>query len=87
LTGFDPPKARRCWPLFKRMSALMPEYRFYRVDEHGYLLPHPEVADCPDDDEAVAHAKQMLTGYVIEVRQGLRLVKRVEPDIPPPGVA
>jgi hypothetical protein len=30
-------------------------------------LPHPEVADCPGGDEAIAHAKQILTGYVIEV--------------------
>jgi hypothetical protein len=51
-------------------APIIPEYRFYSVDEHGYLLPHPEVADCSGDDEAIAHAKQILTGYVIEVRQG-----------------
>jgi hypothetical protein len=41
----------------------MPEYRFYRVDQYGHRFETPEVADCPGDDEAIAHAKQILTGY------------------------
>jgi hypothetical protein len=64
-----------------RSTAALPEYQFYRVDEHCYLLPYPEVADRPEDNEAVAHAKQILTGYVIEVRQGIRIVMRIEPEI------
>ncbi len=59
----------------------MPEYSFYRVDEHYHRLGPPEVADCASDDEAIAHAKQILTGFVIEVWQAVRLVKRVEPEI------
>jgi hypothetical protein len=45
----------------------MPEYRFYRIDRRGHRLGPPEVADCANDDEAVAHAKRILTGYVLEV--------------------
>jgi hypothetical protein len=28
----------------------MPEYRFFRVAEHGYLFPNLETADCSGDD-------------------------------------
>jgi hypothetical protein len=59
----------------------MPEYRFYRVDQYGHRFETPEVADCPGDDEAIAHAKQILTGYFIDVWQADRKVKRVEPEI------
>jgi hypothetical protein len=58
----------------------MTEYCFYRVDRHGRRLGPPEAADCPSDDEAVVHAKQILTGYIIEVCQADRIVKRVEPE-------
>ena len=60
---------------------VMPEYRFYRIDRRRHRLGPPEVADCANDDEAVAHAKQILTGYVLEVCQADRMVKHVEPEI------
>jgi hypothetical protein len=41
----------------------MPEYRFYRVDQYGHRFETPEVADYSGDDEAIAHVKQILTGY------------------------
>ncbi len=59
----------------------MPEYRFYRIDRRGHRLGPPEVADCTNDDEAVAHAKRILTGYVLEVCQADRMVRHVEPEI------
>jgi hypothetical protein len=59
----------------------MPEYRFYRIDRRGHRLGPPEVADRANDDEAVAHAKRILTGYVLEVCQADRMVKHVEPEI------
>ena len=37
----------------------MPEYRFYRIDRRGHRRGPPEVADCANDDEAVAHAKRI----------------------------
>ena len=59
----------------------MPEYHFYRIDQRGSRLGPPEVADCANDDEAVTHAKRILTGYVLEVCQADRMVKHVEPKI------
>jgi hypothetical protein len=59
----------------------MPEYRFYRVDQHGQSWGAPELAECIGDEEAIAHARKILTGYVIEVRQADRAVTRVEPGI------
>ena len=59
----------------------MPEYRFYRTDRQGRRYGPPEVADCAGDDEAVEHARRILTGFVIEVCQADRTVKRVEPPI------
>ncbi len=55
----------------------MPEYRFYRIDRRGHRLGPPEVADCANDDEAVAYAKRVLTGYVLEVCQADRMVKHL----------
>jgi hypothetical protein len=66
-------------------AASTPGYHFYRIDQQGHSWGAPEIADCRSDAGAIAHAKQILTGYVIEVRQGLRTVMRVEPEILPPG--
>jgi hypothetical protein len=55
-------------------------YCFYRIDQHGHSWGAPEIADCPGDAEAIAYAKQILTGYVIEVRQADRVVTRIEPN-------
>jgi hypothetical protein len=59
----------------------MAGYHFYRVDRHGHSWVSPEFRDCAGDEEAVAHAKQIITGYVIEVRQADRVVARVEPEV------
>ena len=67
--------------LIERLEGGMPEYCFYRVDRRSHRLGSPEVADCANDDEAVAHAKRILTGYVLEVCQADRMVKHVEPEI------
>ena len=64
-----------------RAERAVPEYRFYRIDRRGHRLGPPEVADCANDDEAAAHAKRILTGYVLEVCQADRMVKHVEPEI------
>ena len=68
-------------------AAPTPGYHFYRIDQRGRSWGAPEIADCRSDVEAIAHARQILTGYVIEVRQGLRTVMRVEPEILPPDAA
>jgi hypothetical protein len=56
-------------------------YHFYRTDQQGHSWGAPEIADCRGDAEAIAHAKQILTGYIIEVRQADRVVMRVEPGV------
>ena len=56
-------------------------YCFYRIDQHGRSWGSPEIADCPGDADAIAYAKQILTGYFIDVWQADRKVKRVEPEI------
>jgi hypothetical protein len=58
-----------------------PGYHFYRIDQQGHSWGAPEIADCRSDVEAIAHAKQILTGYIIEVRQADRIVMRVEPRV------
>jgi len=51
------------------------------VDRHGHRLGPPEVAKYSSDDMAIAHAKQMLTGYIIEVCEADLIVQRVESEI------
>jgi hypothetical protein len=58
-----------------------PKYHFYRVNQAGRRVGTPEVADCPNDDDAIMRARQILTGYVIEVCQADRIVRRVPPEI------
>jgi hypothetical protein len=70
----------RVMPVTTSPAAPVPGYRFYRIDQHGQSWGSPEIADCTGDAEAIAHAKQILTGYVIEVRQADRVVTRVEPN-------
>ncbi len=67
-------------PVATSPAAPVPGYYFYRIDQHGHSWGTPEIADCPGDAEAIAHAKQILTGYVIEVRQADRVVTRVKPE-------
>jgi hypothetical protein len=59
----------------------MPKYSFYRVDKYGRSWGLPEIVECKNDEMAVAHAKKILTGYIIEVRQSDRVLTRVDPEV------
>jgi hypothetical protein len=59
----------------------MPKYYFYRVDKHDRSWGPPEIMEYSRDEEAVAYAKQILAGYLIEVRQSDRVVTRIEPEV------
>jgi len=58
----------------------MPEYRIYTVKKDGHLAGPPKVVACLDDEAAVNEAKQLLDELNIEVWQGARVVKRLEPE-------
>ena len=58
----------------------MPEYRIYTVKKDGHLAGPPTVVDCLDDETAVNEAKQLLDELIVEVWQGARVVKRLEPE-------
>jgi hypothetical protein len=57
----------------------MPIYRLYVIDPDAHITVPPTLADCPDDDLAIAKAKQYLDGKAIEVWEGARIVTRLEP--------
>jgi hypothetical protein len=59
----------------------MPKYHFYRIDQYGRSWGLPEIVQCANDEMAVAHAKKILTGYMIEVRQSDRVLTRIDPEV------
>ncbi|MGA2818763.1 MAG: hypothetical protein ABSE67_21220 [Xanthobacteraceae bacterium] len=59
----------------------VPKYSFYRVDKYGRSWGLPEIVECKNDEVAVSHAKRILTGYAIEVRQSDRVLMRIEPEV------
>ncbi len=62
----------------------MERYRVYVMDSEGHINDPPEVIDCPDDEAAVARARQMLDGRVIEVWHGARRIVSLGPTRAPP---
>jgi hypothetical protein len=58
----------------------MPEYRFYSIRKDGRLAGPATDRDCPDDDEALKEARQLVNGRDIEVWQGPRIVAYLTPD-------
>jgi hypothetical protein len=54
-------------------------YRVYKLGTDGHISEPPEVLECADDDTAVAQAKQLLNGSVIEVWNEARVVARLDP--------
>lgn len=57
----------------------MANYRFYVLDKDDHVREPPHVFECPDDEEAVEKASQLLNGRVIEVWDQSRRVVRLEP--------
>ena len=57
----------------------MPQYRIYTVKPGGHLLGPSNVVECPNDQDAVNEAKQLLDGHLIEIWQGARMVSGIDP--------
>jgi hypothetical protein len=55
----------------------MTEYRAYFIRLDGQIIRQTPLI-CTDDAEAIALAKQLAGGYVIELWNGGRLVTRLE---------
>ena len=58
----------------------MPAYRFYPIRKDGHIARPPIDRDAPDDQAAVAQARQLQYGLDIEVWQGARVVGYVVPE-------
>ena len=57
----------------------MPIYRLYVIDPDAHITVPPTLADCPDDDSAIAKRNKYLDGKAIEVWECARIVTRLEP--------
>jgi hypothetical protein len=69
---------------FKRLFQQMPKYRIYLIDDEGQVSSIPAIADCRDDQAALAKAKQFAAGRPVEVWLLERRVARLnsgEPDV------
>jgi hypothetical protein len=56
----------------------MPEYRFYILGADGRISQPAVLAECRDDEEAIAHAKRLADDVSVEVWQAARRVIRLE---------
>lgn len=59
----------------------MGEYRLYLFNESGHIGRSKEMA-CDDDQQAIERATELRHAHLVEVWQGARLVKRIEPAGP-----
>jgi hypothetical protein len=64
----------------------MPTYRLYTLTSECHIAGPPNIVDCYDDQAAVVRAKQALDGHSIEIRNGSRLVGRLNPESAPTGI-
>jgi hypothetical protein len=57
----------------------MPAYRIYSIDKVTRAISEPaSIVKLPTDDQAIAHAEQLLDGKILEVWDGARRVIRLE---------
>jgi hypothetical protein len=56
----------------------MPEYRVYLMDQHGHIVRREEF-ELPDDERALAKAKQYGEGRPVELWSGIELIARIPP--------
>jgi len=59
----------------------MPEYRIYTIGKIGRVPDRPLVIDCADDFAAFEEAWSLLDSYCLEIREGLRFVGSLKPDL------
>jgi len=63
------------------MGVVMQEYKIYSLADDDRIRTAPMVVNCADDKEALAYAKRLLDGRVLEVWQSARMVSRLEPTV------
>ena len=56
----------------------MPDYRMYRIDDHGHINGLAAELICDTDEQAIEQARQFVDGAEIEVWNRGRFVKRLE---------
>ena len=55
----------------------MPDYRAYIIDSDGRFREAVQL-DCPDDNEAVKQAEQLVDGHDVELWQRARKIARFD---------
>jgi hypothetical protein len=66
--------------MFAFWGAPMPDYRFYPIRSDGHIGAAAVERNCPNDDEALKEARQLVNGHDIEVWQSTRKVAHLTPD-------
>lgn len=65
-------------PYLSRGIRFVSTYRAYHVDEHGHFRGVPQILSAETDEDAIAHVKQLLDGYDVELWEGGRLVTKLK---------
>jgi hypothetical protein len=55
-------------------------YQIYTLDSDGRIIPPPAIIFCDSDAEALEQAEALAGGQAMEVRDGDRLVARLDPE-------
>jgi hypothetical protein len=61
---------------------VMPEYHLYMFDQHGHIMGRKDLK-LPDDQQAIAKAKQFVDGRAVELWSGTNLIARIDPQKEP----
>jgi hypothetical protein len=59
----------------------MPEYHLYTLDQHGHIKGRKNL-DLPDDQQAIATAKESVEDRALELWSGVNLIVRISPKGP-----
>jgi hypothetical protein len=62
----------------QRKRPNMQSYQIYGLDEQGRILQPPAVIFCDTDGEAINYAGALAGGQAVEIRDGARMVMRIE---------
>jgi hypothetical protein len=57
-------------------------YQIYALDRDGRTVPPAAIIFCENDAEAIEQAGALAAGQAVELRDGDRMVKRIEPKGP-----
>jgi hypothetical protein len=62
------------------LRAAMPAYRLYPLKDDGHVAGPPAVVECPDDQAAIEHARQVAIEQPVEIWLLDRRILRVDPN-------